>query len=276
MKIEGSGVAREGAVGANPSLPLPLPLGGVLSAGPAVGADRLLISETFLSVQGEGKLTGVPSFFIRVSGCNLRCGWCDTPYASWNPTGDVRSIDELVGFAERSGARHMVVTGGEPMIFAATTELTRRLARSGLHVTVETAGTVDREVSCDLMSLSPKLKNSTPGEGDLRDPGGVWRARHEERRLDTGVLQRLMAAHSRPRRDFQLKFVVSEPEQLGEIEGLLSRLEGWEPSDVLLMPEGVAAPTPELRGWIVGACTQRGWRYCHRLHIELFGNRRGT
>lgn len=245
-------------------------------AGPALAADRLLISETFLSVQGEGKLTGVPSFFIRVSGCNLRCGWCDTPYASWNPTGDVRSIDELVELANASEARHVVVTGGEPMIFAAATQLTARLKHAGLHVTIETAGTVDREVSCDLMSLSPKLKNSTPAPGDPRDADGAWRARHEQRRLNTSVLQDLICAHARPARDFQLKFVVSEPEQLEEIDALLAALSGWEPSDVLLMPEGVSTPTRERRAWVIEACTQRGWRYCHRLHIELFGNRRGT
>ncbi len=245
-------------------------------AVPAVAPDRLLISETFLSIQGEGKLTGVPSFFIRASGCNLRCGWCDTPYASWNPTGQVRSIDDLVEQARASGAQHVVVTGGEPMIFAAATVLTSRLKNVGLHVTIETAGTVDRGVSCDLMSLSPKLKNSTPEADDPRDPGGVWRARHEERRLDLGALQSLITAHARPARDFQLKFVVSEPAQLGEIEDLLAGLRGWDPSDVLLMLEGVSTPTRDRRAWVIKACTERSWRYCHRLHIELFGNTRGT
>lgn len=243
---------------------------------PDSARDRLLISETFSSVQGEGKLTGVPSFFIRVSGCNLRCTWCDTPYASWNPTGEPRTIDDLTKLARASRAKHVVVTGGEPMIFAATTELTDELRRAGMHVTIETAGTVDRAVSCDLMSLSPKLGNSTPAVGDPRDPGGDWRARHESRRLNSAVLQRLISAHARPQRDFQLKFVVSTPSQLPEIEDLLSQLQGWVPSDVLLMPEGVVAPTPDQRLWVVEACTKHGWRYTHRLHIELFGNRRGT
>lgn len=238
--------------------------------------DRLLVSETFLSVQGEGKLTGVPSFFIRLSGCNLRCTWCDTPYASWNPTGELRTIDELVEAARSSGARHVVLTGGEPMIFAGATDLTRKLKLANLHITIETAGTVDREVACDLLSLSPKLSNSTPARDDPRDPTGAWHQRHEGRRLNIETLQSLISSHAHPRHDFQLKFVVSDPSQLDEIEQLVSRLQGWEPSDVLLMPEGVTPPSPERRDWIVRACIQRGWRYCHRLHIELFGNRRGT
>ncbi|MFN7022373.1 MAG: 7-carboxy-7-deazaguanine synthase QueE, partial [Phycisphaerales bacterium] len=99
------------------------------------------ISETFVSVQGEGKLTGLPSWFCRVSGCNLRCGWCDTPYASWTPEGGTRAIDDLVGEARRSGVQHAVLTGGEPMMFPQLAELSARLAgECGMHVTIETAG----------------------------------------------------------------------------------------------------------------------------------------
>ena len=75
-------------------------------------AGTLLVSETFFSVQGEGLLTGVPSWFVRLSGCNLRCAWCDTPYASWNPEGPSRGIDAIAEEVRRSGARHAVVTGG--------------------------------------------------------------------------------------------------------------------------------------------------------------------
>lgn len=244
--------------------------------GPELTKDSLPVSETFVSLQGEGKLTGVPSWFLRTSGCNLRCTWCDTAYASWNPTGELRAIDELVELARSSGARHVVLTGGEPMIFAGVTDLTRKLKLANLHVTIETAGTVDREIACDLLSLSPKLSNSTPARDDPRDPTGAWHERHEQRRLNIETLQSLISSHARPSHDFQLKFVVSDAAQLDEIERLVSRLQGWEPSDVLLMPEGVTTPSPERREWVVRACIQRGWRYCHRLHIELFGNRRGT
>jgi hypothetical protein len=77
----------------------------------------MLIAEIFHSVQGEGELTGVPSVFVRTSGCNLRCAWCDTPYASWQPEGKQRSLPEILREIEaHPTTRHVVLTGGEPMI----------------------------------------------------------------------------------------------------------------------------------------------------------------
>lgn len=244
-----------------------------LSQARAIPQEHLPIAETFVSIQGEGKLAGVASYFVRVSGCNLRCSWCDTPYASWSPEGGPRPIRDLLDEAARSKVRHAVVTGGEPMLFAGVVPLCRGLRERGLHVTIETAGTTTPgvPVTCDLLSLSPKLSNSTP-RNDPRDLSGAWTARHESRRIDPGVLQRLLDEH--PQR--QLKFVVREPGDLAEIEALLSRLTGWKDDDVLLMPEGITTPTPQRRDWIVRACLDRAWRYAPRLHIELFGNRRGT
>lgn len=232
----------------------------------------LPISETFTSIQGEGKLTGVPSFFVRTSGCNLRCGWCDTPYASWNPEIDKRSIEWLVERAKESGVRHAVLTGGEPMIFEDLGPLSHRLRESGFHITVETAGTVARtDVACDLWSISPKLAHSTP-RNDPRDPDGRWAQLHEARRINLDALMSLVSLGP----DRQLKFVVREPGDLPEIENLLRRLDGWRPEDVLLMPEGTAPPVPGSLGWLVDACTARGWRLCRRLHLDLFGHTRGT
>jgi 7-carboxy-7-deazaguanine synthase len=86
------------------------------------------ISEIFYSVQGEGILAGVPSVFIRTSGCNLRCSWCDTPYTSWKPEGEDLSIDEVFDRATAfTAARHVVITGGEPMIASGVVELSARL-----------------------------------------------------------------------------------------------------------------------------------------------------
>jgi 7-carboxy-7-deazaguanine synthase len=250
---------------------LPMPQAELEVAG-AVAPDRLRIAETFTSIQGEGRLTGTPSHFIRVSGCNLRCSWCDTPYASWNPEGDVRTISELAQAAANSGVRHVVITGGEPMIFPAVTALTHLIRAAGLHITIETAGTVFREVVCDLMSISPKLANSTPRPDDPRDPAGAWRQRHESRRLNTGAIQALLDAHT----ERQLKFVVSHSADLSEIEQLLARLRGWFPRYIMLMPEGVTVPSPQTSRWVATACAERGWRFCRRLHIDLFGNTRGT
>ncbi|MEO0482512.1 MAG: 7-carboxy-7-deazaguanine synthase QueE [Planctomycetota bacterium] len=244
-----------------------------------MAAQTLPIAEAFTSIQGEGVRTGAPSRFIRVAGCNLRCGWCDTPYASWAPEGDAVSIDALVQDAASAGVPDAVLTGGEPMLFDAIEPLSRALRAAGLHITIETAGTIHRPpangdsgLACDLMSLSPKLSTSTPAADDPRDPTGVWRERHEQRRIDLESLQRLLNDY--PCR--QIKFVATAPADLAEIDQLLSRLTGWKPGEVMLMPEGVTTPKPGATDWVLQACLDRGWRYCHRLHIELFGNTRGT
>lgn len=238
--------------------------------------ESLPISETFTSVQGEGMLAGVPSFFVRVSGCNLRCAWCDTPYASWKPEHATRSIESLLAEATASGVSHAVLTGGEPMMFDAIESLAAGLGSRGFHVTIETAGTIDRTVACDLMSISPKLANSTPGEGDERDPGGNWRRLHEARRINLDALRGLVARYP----EHQLKFVVRGGNDLqrdvDEIEQLLAAIGGVRRDRVLLMPEGIASPSRQRQQEIVALCIARGWRYCPRLHIDIFGNKRGT
>ncbi|MBZ5604830.1 MAG: 7-carboxy-7-deazaguanine synthase QueE [Acidobacteriia bacterium] len=218
------------------------------------------IAEIFYSLQGEGTLVGVPSVFIRASGCNLRCRWCDTPYTSWNPEGREMSVGEIVAAARGYGARHAVVTGGEPMLFEETGELTRAL---DMHVTIETAGTVFRNVKCDLMSISPKLGNSTPE--------GSFQAQHERLRYQPDVLRKLMSAY-----EYQLKFVVCSEADLSEIAGLLEET-GADRGRVLLMAEGTSASTIHERAlWIAEVCKREGFRYSPRLHVDLWGDRRGV
>ncbi len=225
------------------------------------------IAEIFYSIQGEGMLAGTPSAFIRVSGCNLRCVWCDTPYASWTPEGEELAIEEMLAWVLRFRAHYTVVTGGEPMIAPEIVPLTQALRQIGQHITIETAGTVFAPVECHLMSISPKLSNSTPFERD----SGRWVDLHERLRIQPAVLRRLMEAY-----EYQLKFVVQQEEDLPEIRELVERLHA-NPQRVVLMPEGTdPAVLRERALWVVEACKAHGYRYSPRLHIELYGNRRGV
>lgn len=221
------------------------------------------ISEIFFSLQGEGSLLGVPSVFVRTTGCNLRCSWCDTPYTSWQPEGDEIPLDDLIARVLAYPARHAVLTGGEPMLQPQLVPLSETLRRAGWHITIETAGTVDAPVACDLMSISPKLANSTPT--------GDWAIRHENTRLNLPVLRALMAKCA-----YQLKFVIADPADLPEIQSLLAALPA-DPAQVILMPEGTNAETLRERSqWIAPICLEHGYRFSPRLHVDLWGNRRGV
>jgi 7-carboxy-7-deazaguanine synthase len=230
----------------------------------------VLISEIFYSLQGEGRLTGVPSVFVRTSGCNLRCNWCDTPYASWKPEGEKRTVAEVVAAVQAwPAARHVVLTGGEPMLALELPELAAALRSAGYHLTIETAGTIPPNgIACDLASLSPKLTNSAP-DARLDD---AWRRKHEALRWQPNVVRAWIEAYA-----FQLKFVVAGEADLAEVEGMLAQLSALPPDRVLLMPEGTdLAVLRERAMWLPEACKARGYRYAHRLHVELFGHTRGT
>ena len=225
------------------------------------------ISEIFYSLQGEGSLLGVPSVFIRTSGCNLRCTWCDTPYTSWNPTGEDLSLQQICARVAAFKASYVVVTGGEPMIAPGIVELTQLLRQAGTHITIETAGTVYAAVACDLMSISPKLANSTPHERE----DGKWAAQHDRLRHQPDVLRRLTDEYP-----FQLKFVVNSPDDLPEICAILQQCCA-KPEQVILMPEGTSAELLHDRAlWLAEACKSSGYRFSPRLHIDLWGNRRGV
>ena len=231
----------------------------------------MLISEIFYSLQGEGELTGVPSVFVRTSGCNLRCTWCDTPYASWNPEGVARSVPQIMAAIEsRPVARHVVLTGGEPMIAKEMRTLAAEIQKTGRHITIETAATVAPDgIACDLASLSPKLLNSAP------DPieHAAWRKKHEATRWQPDVVRAWIDAYP-----YQFKFVVARPEDLDELEAMLAALKRDIPRHkVQLMPEARSLEQMRDRAaWLAELCKARGYRYAHRLHIELYGNKRGT
>jgi 7-carboxy-7-deazaguanine synthase len=224
------------------------------------------IAEIFYSIQGEGSLVGVPSVFVRTSGCNLRCKWCDTPYTSWNPEGKELTIEAITAEVRAFGASHVVITGGEPMIAPEILQLTAAMRAAAQHITIETAGTAYHKLECDLMSISPKLANSTPWERD----GGRWAAQHERSRYNPDVLATLISDYV-----YQVKFVVAAPSDLNEIEQIQRGL-SIPAARIVLMPEGVNRDSLRERGlWVAEICKQQGYRFSPRLHVELWGDRRG-
>ncbi|MGN0911376.1 MAG: 7-carboxy-7-deazaguanine synthase QueE [Thermoguttaceae bacterium] len=226
------------------------------------------ISEIFQSKQGEGLWTGVTSVFVRTIGCNLRCGFCDTTYASWqSEEGETLSVEEVVRRVLNYGGRHVVITGGEPMLTSELIPLTRQLRAHEMKITIETAGTLELPVECDLMSISPKLSNSSPygaASADLR--------LHEANRRRPEVVRKLIATYP-----YQLKFVVDVPEDLLEVEEYLKELGNARPGCVFLMPMAIeVAEMREKEEWIHPFAEKRGYRYCPRMQLVWYGNKRGT
>jgi len=223
------------------------------------------IAEIFESIQGEGPWAGTSSLFIRTSGCNLRCWFCDTPYTSWKPEGTARSLEELVRRVADCQAPDVVLTGGEPMLVPDLVPLTQRCRELGRRVTIETAGTVDQPVECDLMAISPKLSNSVPN-----DP--AWHDRHEQARFRPLVIRSLLSRYN-----CILKFVIDRPEDVEEVQQWLSNFPEADPGIVWLMPQArTREQLAEKADWLRRLARKHGFNFSSRLHIEMFGNVRGT
>lgn len=224
------------------------------------------VSEIFYSVQGEGKLVGVPSVFLRTSYCNLRCVWCDTPYTSWAPENRDLSVEAAFEAIAAYNCPHVVITGGEPFIQRRElAELCARLDATGHHITVETNGTVFEPVRAHLISLSPKLANSNP------EPSNRFFRLHESKRIVPAVLRGFLEAY-----ECQVKFVVTDPSDVLEIETLVASVP--IPRDVVyLMPEGKTPLAVHSRlEWLAETCKRTGFRLSPRLHLDIWGDRRGV
>ncbi|MEO1993492.1 MAG: 7-carboxy-7-deazaguanine synthase QueE [Pirellulales bacterium] len=232
------------------------------------------INEIYSSLQGEGLLAGTPSAFVRITGCNLRCHWCDTPFTSWEPSGTHMTIPEILRVVEKQEHRHVVVTGGEPLLFNETVALCDQLRRQRYHVTIETAGTVipqsfEDQLLADLLSISPKLSSSSP----TKNMSVSWAKRHQSSRRQDNVLQALLASGP-----WQIKFVIETQEDLGEADAWIHDLRLQHQDGVIfMMPQGTSKEhLHRTTAWLSNACKQRGYRLAHRHHIEWFGNTRGT
>ena len=232
------------------------------------------IAELFRSLQGEGRLTGSPSVFVRFSGCNLSCVYCDTPFASSQPEGEDLSLERIVELVSEYDCRHVVITGGEPMLFADVVPLTAALSRLGHHITIETAATIDRPVHCDLMSISPKLANSTPSADSSPGPSGLsdLARRHDLARHVPSVIRRLVRDYS-----YQMKFVVDSIEDCRVVEAYLGEFPEISRANVMLMPQGTQQRELEAKArWLLPYCREHGLTFCPRRQIQWFGGARGT
>ncbi len=222
------------------------------------------VSEIFYSLQGEGRLTGVPSVFVRLAGCPLRCKWCDTKYAWDQDAGAHMSIDKIINQIQNHRNKFIVITGGEPMINPDLPELLKKLKKSQRHITIETAGIAFMpDLECDLMSISPKLSNSIPDNSELAKI-------HKDARLDTAVLAELIEKY-----EYQIKFVVDSQDDIQEIEQTIEQIPNVKRENVMLMPQ--AATRNELIAklpLVSEMCSQTGFTLSQRLQILIWDNQR--
>jgi len=231
--------------------------------------------EIFASLQGEGPSMGKPCAFIRLSRCNLACVWCDTAY-TWRFEGDTRPHRSGLAYDRKAnqmtlseedaaariaplGQQRLVVTGGEPLLQAAA--LARMLALlPGIRVEIETNGTVAPPPALDALvrqyNVSPKLAHSGNAAMLALAP------------------ERLAQWAAEPRAAF--KFVIAEPSDVDEVLGLMAQ-HAVPPERVYLMAEGTDPATLTLREkWLAQLCLKHELTLSKRLHIELYGDTRGT
>lgn len=249
----------------------------------------LRVSEIFASVQGEGPFVGRPSVFVRLALCNLQCAYCDTKYTwlfeeekqkqmmarirqkqrdkvDWKvyeKSSEVRNLSvtdvaKTVVDLSQDRIRSLVLTGGEPLIQrAALTSLLQTLLDKGYQIEMETNGTIiprGLPVEGIHFNVSPKLSNSF---------------QPFEKRIHCEVLREFVNRNS------IFKFVITQEKDITEVQNLV-QLVNIPKERVYLMPEGTDIETLHVRGrWLATECVQRGFRYSHRLHIDLWGNRRG-
>ncbi len=222
----------------------------------------------FHTIQGEGKYTGTPSVFARLSGCNLRCAWknsdgtvtrCDTPYSSFEPEKKMESISDTIELIHSFHCKHVVITGGEPFLFQSLSELINPLVDYGHFCTIETNGTRYLETKAQFISLSPKLLSSTAYQ-DFPE------------RINIPVLTQFTQHH-----DYQFKFVINTEEDVNEVMQLLQKLPNVSSEKIYLMPQAITPEELEQKSlWVADLCKKHNWNYADRLHLRLWGSKRGV
>lgn len=268
----------------------------------------LPICDLFTSIQGEGKFAGMPSIFIRVSGCNLRCVFkgsiCDTPYSSFTPEKSSFTIEDVKNeIASHPKVNHIVITGGEPLLYKKELEeMLNQIWEDRFVITIETNGSLPMlnpigKFRIALYSVSPKLHTSIPEVGqEVQTPKGLHKFTKEEvdRLESTRINVKNLAQIMMFANDYQLKFVYSGPECIKEIEDIYLKVRGSVEKDekyhylasylrtnppekhTMLMPEGVNKEQLESKRLEMSEiCIEKGWAYTDRLHILIWGDKRG-
>lgn len=225
----------------------------------------MVINEIFYSLQGEGRLAGMPSVFIRLSGCPLRCRWCDTAYAQSHSAGTKFTKEWVLEQISRYPARHLVVTGGEPMTQPKLPDLLKTVRQPGTHITIETSGIVFvKDLPCELMSISPKLSNSTPTDT-------AQMSSHEHLRLNINAITDMVKHYP-----FQFKFVVDGRKDLDEIVRFVEQFPDVKPESVFLMPQAATRQAYlEKSQWIADYCLSTGFSFGPRLQVMLWPGKHG-
>ena len=212
-------------------------------------ADRLKITEVFVSLQGEARDAGWPTVFVRLTGCPLRCGYCDTAYAFHG--GQWRTIDSLVDEVRAHGVRHVCVTGGEPRAQKRCLVLLSRLCDAGLSVSLETSGAID------IAPVDPRVSRVL----DIKTPGSGEVARN--------LWDNLPLLTPRD----QVKFVVCSRDDYDWAVGVVREHRLHERCDVLFSPSRDDVGATTLADWIVA--DRLPVRFQVQLHKLLWNDEPG-
>jgi organic radical activating enzyme len=220
-----------------------------------------LADELFYSLQGEGATLGRPSVFVRLMGCTVGCAWCDTKYSWVGPPVCELPAGEILGYCRARPGAQVIVTGGEPLENPACEPLIEILKDEGLRVEVETSGYIEPTDALlslvDQWNVSPKLKSAAIPE-DKQPQTLDWLRRAKEP---------------------YLKFVLHKTEEITEVEEILQRyaLADWEPHRTIISPGGkkYAHMEPRLLP-LAEAALEKGWSFTPRLHVILWGDKRGV